>query len=136
ITTEDAATVSRMQQKRLRKGQSLKDALRAVQTVRRFGTGKRIIVTYGSTTMSVREAVAFGSLDVSVLQLVYLEPFPEWEFESLADHDVVVVEQSCAGQLAELLQRRTKVRVRAAVQQYDGRPFDPEALAARLKEVF
>jgi len=27
------------------------------------------------------------------------------------------------------------VKVKGSVTQYDGRPFDPEALAARLKEV-
>jgi 2-oxoglutarate ferredoxin oxidoreductase subunit alpha len=64
-----------------------------------------------------------------------LEPFPVWEFGELEGRDVVVVEQSCAGQLSALLQRRTRVRVKDTVTQYDGRPFDPEELASRLKEV-
>jgi 2-oxoglutarate ferredoxin oxidoreductase subunit alpha len=106
-----------------------------MRTVNRFGSGKKVIVTYGSTTMSVREAVSFGGLEVQVVQPVYLEPFPEWELQDLAGTEVVVVEQSCAGQLAALLERRAGVRIRGAVTQYDGRPFDPEDLAARLKEV-
>lgn len=135
ITTEDAATISRMQEKRLRKQRSLEAALHGVRTVNRFGSGKAVIVTYGSTTMSVREAVRHGSLDARIVQLVYLEPFPVWEFGELEGRDVVVVEQSCAGQLSALLQRRTGVRVKDTVTQYDGRPFDPEELASRLKEV-
>ncbi len=135
ITTEDAGTIALMQEKRLRKRDGLVNTLRGMRTANRFGSGKKTIVTYGSTVMSVREAVAFGGLDVTVVQPVYLEPFPTWEFEELADAEVVVVEQSCAGQLAALLERRTGVRVRALVTQYDGRPFDPEDLAARLKEV-
>jgi 2-oxoglutarate ferredoxin oxidoreductase subunit alpha len=135
ITTEDAGMIVKMQQKRLRKGRSLIEALRGMRTVNRFGSGKKVIVTYGSTTGSVREAVSFGGLDVTVVQPVYLEPFPEWEFQELAGSEVVVVEQSCTAQLATLLERRTRVKIRARVTQYDGRPFDPEDLAARLKEV-
>jgi 2-oxoglutarate ferredoxin oxidoreductase subunit alpha len=65
-----------MQQKRLRKRESLVQTLRGMKTVNRFGSGGRTIVTYGSTTMSVLEAVACGGLDVTVLQPMYLEPFP------------------------------------------------------------
>jgi 2-oxoglutarate ferredoxin oxidoreductase subunit alpha len=135
ITTEDAGTIARMHEKRLRKRRSLIESLHGMRTVNRFGSGKKVIVTYGSTTMSVREAVSFGGLEVQVVQPVYLEPFPEWELQDLAGTEVVVVEQSCAGQLAALLERRAGVRIRGAVTQYDGRPFDPEDLAARLKEV-
>jgi 2-oxoglutarate ferredoxin oxidoreductase subunit alpha len=135
ITTEDAVMITRMQDKRLKKRGSLIEALRGMRTVNRFGSGKKTILTYGSTTMSVLEAVRLGELDAQVVQPVYLEPFPEWEFQALAGKDVVVVEQSCAAQFATLLERRTGVRVRATVTQYDGRPFDPEDLAARLKEV-
>lgn len=135
ITTEDAGTIARMQEKRFRKRRSLIESLHGMRTVNRFGSGKKVIVTYGSTTMSVREAVSLGGLDVQVVQPVYLEPFPEWELQDLAGSEVVVVEQSCAGQLAELLERRAGVRIRGVVTQYDGRPFDPEDLAARLKEV-
>jgi 2-oxoglutarate/2-oxoacid ferredoxin oxidoreductase subunit alpha len=135
ITTEDAGTIALMQEKRLRKRDGLVKTLRGMRAATRFGSGKKTIVTYGSTVMSVREAVAFGGLDVTVVQPVYLEPFPTWEFDDLAGVEVVVVEQSCSGQLAELLERRTDVRISARVTQYDGRPFDPEDLAARLKEV-
>jgi 2-oxoglutarate/2-oxoacid ferredoxin oxidoreductase subunit alpha len=135
ITTEDASTIALMQEKRLRKREGLVTTLRGMRTATRFGSGKKTIVTYGSTAMSVREAVAFGGLDMTVVQPVYLEPFPTWEFADLSGTEVVVVEQSCSGQLAALLERRTGVRIRGLVTQYDGRPFDPEDLAARLKEV-
>ncbi len=135
ITTEAADMIAKMQEKRMRKRKGLVDKLRSMRTVNRYGSGRKVVVTYGSTTMSVREAVAFGGLDVQVVQPVYLEPFPEWEFEQLAGTEVIVVEQSCDAQLATFLKRRTDVSVRSSVTQYDGRPFDPEELAARLKEV-
>ena len=135
IATEDATTIAQMQDKRLRKGRGLVEMLRGMRTVNRFGSGKKVVVTYGSTTMSVREALSFAGLEATIVQPVYLEPFPEWEFQALAGAEVVVVEQSSTAQLATLLKRRTGVTVRAEVTQYDGRPFDPADLAARLKEV-
>ncbi len=135
ITTEDAGTIALMQQKRLRKRESLVQTLRGMKTVNRFGSGGRTIVTYGSTTMSVLEAVACGGLDVTVLQPMYLEPFPVWEFDDVVKDGVIVVEQSCAGQLAMLLRQTCGLEVTGSVTQCDGRPFDPEDLATRLKEV-
>ena len=55
--------------------------------------------------------------------------------EALAGREVIVVEQSATAQLAALLQRETEVKVSSTITQYDGRPFDPEELAGRLKEV-
>ncbi len=135
ITTEAADIIAMMQEKRLRKRKGLIEKLRRMRTVNRYGSSRNVVVTYGSTAMSVREAVAIGKLDVQVVQPVYLEPFPEWEFEQLSGSGVIVVEQSCEAQLAALLKHRTGVSVRNSITQYDGRPFDPEELAARLKEV-
>ena len=85
--------------------------------------------------MSVREALAAGGIEARVVQPVFLEPFPDWEFDELAGEEAIVVEQSCDAQLATLLTRRTGLNVIASILQYDGRPFDPEDLARRLKEV-
>ena len=135
ISTEDAGQIVRMQDKRLSKGKSLEKAVRGMRTVNRFGSGDAVIVTYGSTVMSVLEALSHGDIEAEVVQPVYLAPFPAWEFESLAGREIIVVEQSGAAQLAALLQRETEVKVHSTITQYDGRPFDPEALADRLKEV-
>ena len=135
ITTEDAGMISRMQEKRLRKRETLVAALQRMKTVNRHGDRGPAILTYGSTTMSVREALAYGGIEAEVVQPVYLEPFPAWELGDLSARQVVVVEQSCAAQMAGLLRRNTGADVRASVTRYDGRPFDPEDLARRLKEV-
>jgi len=135
ITTEDPDVITLMQEKRHRKRDSLVEHLKSRSCVKRFGGSGPLIVTYGSTTMSVLEALAYGNLEARVVQPLFLEPFPEWEFADLQGDDAIVVEQSCDGQFTELLRRRTGINVVAAVLQYDGRPFDPEELAGRLKEV-
>jgi len=47
-----------------------------------FGHGEPVIFTYGSTTMSVLEALQCANLEATVVQPIYLEPFPTWEFEN------------------------------------------------------
>ena len=135
LTTEAAGPIARMHEKRNRKRQTVLKVIAGMKTVNRFGSGKTAIVTYGSTTMSVREALLAGGLEAEVIQPVFLEPFPAWEFESLQGRDVVVVEQSCAAQLATLLELKTGIKVAHSITRYDGRPFDPDELADRLKEV-
>jgi len=135
ISTEDPDMICLMQEKRRRKRDSVVEHLRGRSCVNRFGETGPLIVTYGSTTLSVLEALSCGDLEARVVQPVYLEPFPEWEFSDLDGEDAIVVEQSCDAQFSELLRRRTGLNVVASVLQYDGRPFDPEDLARRLKEV-
>ncbi|MFW6102981.1 MAG: 2-oxoacid:acceptor oxidoreductase subunit alpha [Chloroflexota bacterium] len=135
LTTEAAGAIASMHEKRNRKRQTVVEAVREMNTVNRFGSGKTAIVTYGSTTMSVREALLAGSLEAEVVQPVFLEPFPSWEIESLKERNVVVVEQSCAAQLATLLEMKTGIKATHSITQYDGRPFDPDDLADRLREV-
>ena len=135
ISTEDPDMVCVMQEKRRRKRDSVVEHLKEMSCVNRFGETGPLIVTYGSTTMSVLEALASGDVAARVVQPVYLEPFPEWEFAAFDGEEAIVVEQSCDAQFAELLRRRTGLKVVASILQYDGRPFDPEDLARRLKEV-
>ena len=94
-----------------------------------------LIFTYGSTAMSVLEALRAGDIEATVVQPVYLEPFPTWELEEYAATDVIVVEQSCSGQFAMLLNEKAQIRPRTVIRKYDGRPFEPRELAQELKEV-
>jgi 2-oxoglutarate ferredoxin oxidoreductase subunit alpha len=133
VTTEEGDAIAAMHDKRDRKGASLVERLREGRTVNRFGDEGPLIVTYGSTTMSVLEALAAGGISARVLQPVYLEPLPVWEFEGLADEPAIVVEQSSTGQFATLLADRAGVDATDVILRYDGRPFEPVELAAELK---
>ncbi len=133
ITTEDGAAIVRMHDKRSRKREALLEHLKGARTVNRFGSGRTIIFTYGSTTMSVLEAVAAGGIDATVVQPVYLEPFPTWELAEYAGTRPIVVEQSAAGQFATLLAEKARVDASAVVKRYDGRPFDPLELAGAIR---
>ena len=134
ITVEDGETIAAMHDKRDRKGASLTEHVRGLKTVNRFGDEGPVILTYGSTTMSVLEALAAGGITARVVQPVYLEPFPVWEFADLADETAVVVEQSSSGQFATFMAERAGVSASDVILRYDGRPFEPVELAEEIRE--
>jgi 2-oxoglutarate ferredoxin oxidoreductase subunit alpha len=133
ITTEDGPVIAAMHDKRDRKGARLTEHLRGARTVNRFGDEGPLILTYGSTTMSVLEALTAGGIAARVVQPVYLEPFPVWEFEGLADKSAIVVEQSSTGQFATLLADRAGISATDVILRYDGRPFEPVELAEEIR---
>ncbi len=137
ITTEDPEEVTKMHDKRERKAESILKYMKDMKTVNTYGDedSENVIFTYGSTTMSVLEAMRTGDIHAKVVQPRYLEPLPIWELEKYNDHRVVVVEQSVSGQFATLLRDKINIRPKAVIKRYDGRPFDPEGLADKIKGV-
>jgi len=135
ITTEEPEKLLNMHDKRRKKLQSLISYLKNFTTVNTFGTKGPVVFTFGSTTMSVLEAIDYGKLEMTVVQPVYLEPFPIWDLEKFRGKKAIVVEQNSSGQLASLLKEKVGVNVQSMILKYDGRPFDPQVLAKQLKEV-
>ncbi|MDY6932313.1 MAG: 2-oxoacid:acceptor oxidoreductase family protein, partial [Halobacteriota archaeon] len=135
ITTEKAEIIEKMQDKRRRKRETIEDHLKEMDTVKRFGDEGPLICTYGSTTMSLLEALRYKGIGARVVQPIYLEPFPVWEFERYDGEDVIVVEESAIGQFATLLKEKTGITVSKVVKKYDGRAFDPIELGEDLMEV-
>lgn len=135
ITTEDPDTIAKMQDKRQRKGKAIIDYMKGMHTVNIFGEKGPVILTYGSTTMSVLEALKAAKMEATVVQPIYLEPLPVWELEKYKGGEAIVVEQSCMGQFASMLKEKVGIEPKAVIKKYDGRPFDPVDLAAKIKEV-
>jgi 2-oxoglutarate ferredoxin oxidoreductase subunit alpha len=134
ITTEAGPVIAKMHDKRQKKAATIVDHLRDTRTVNRFGDKGPLIFTYGSTTMSVLEALRFGGIEATVVQPVYLEPFPVWEFERYVGMTPIVVEQSASGQFATLIGDKTQLKPSAVIRRYDGRAFDPIELAEDLRK--
>lgn len=133
ITTDDARGVAKMQEKRARKREAIEDFLEGRRTVNRYGSGGPTILTYGSATMSVREALRAGGIDATVVQPIYLEPLPVWELEAYVDSYPIIVEQSSTHQFATLLEERAGILAAGVIRRYDGRPFDPVELAGAIE---
>jgi len=136
ITTEDAQTIQFMHNKRGKKINALIDYLKNKTTVNiTQGEHPLNIFSYGSTYMSVLEALKYGKINPTVIQPIYLNPLPIWELEKFKDQKNIVVEQSFTGQFSNLLKEKAGIPIKAIIKKYDGRPFDPIELYTRIKEV-
>ena len=137
ITTEIHDEIKTMRDKLVRKQNSILEYMRSQKTVNTYGDDDAKIFTYGSTTMSVLEALTAGGINATVIQPVYLEPFPVWELEKYKNNNgkVIVVEQSATGQFETLLYEKTRITADAHIRRYDGMPFEPTELAEQIKGV-
>jgi 2-oxoglutarate ferredoxin oxidoreductase subunit alpha len=135
ITTEDPDMTAKMHDKRHRKTENCIEYMKNLKTVNVYGDSGPLIFTWGSTTISVLEALNYGEIDATVIQPIYLRPFPTWEIERYKDQPVVTVELNKTGQFTQLIKEKAGITVKKLINQYNARPFDPIELSAKLKEV-
>ncbi len=136
ITTENAEKISFMHDKRNKKLKTLIEYLQGQETVKIIrGENPINIFTYGSTYMSVLEALRYGRLNPTTVAPIYLSPLPTWELEEFKNQDNIVIEQSSTRQFTKLLKEKGGLNIRNTIKQYDGRPFDPIDLSKKIKEV-
>lgn len=136
ITTEKAEWIAKMHDKRNKKVNALIEHLKTQHTVNIIrGEHPTNIFTYGSTYMSVLEALKYGGLNPTIVQPIFLSPFPIWKIEEFKNQDNLVIEQSVTGQFASLLKEKAGLNIRSVIKKYDGRPFDPIELSVKIKEV-
>ncbi len=137
ITTEASKDVRALQEKMLRKGESLSAELAAYPAVQVYGPhdAEKTVVCWGSEKWACIEAAErFGA---RVVQPLVLAPFPvrQWEEAMTGTGRVACVEDNATGQFARLL-RQQGFDPGQPVLKYDGRPFEVDELEARLGEVF
>jgi 2-oxoglutarate ferredoxin oxidoreductase subunit alpha len=135
ITTENADVINLMHNKRAKKNKAIIEYLKPRNTVNIFGDNGPLIFTYGSTTMSVLEALKYGGIEARVIQPRFLSPFPVWELEAYKRESVITIELSKAGQFSNLLKNKTGILTETLINRYDGRAFDPIELSHQIKEV-
>jgi 2-oxoglutarate ferredoxin oxidoreductase subunit alpha len=136
ITTENAEIISFMHDKRNKKLKTLVEHLKRKNTVNIIrGETPINIFAYGSTYMSVLEALKYDGLNPTTIQPIFLSPLPTWELEEFQDQDNIVVEQSISGQFTSLLKEKAGLKIKSTIKRYDGRPFDPIELSMKIKEV-
>ena len=136
ITTEDPAIVARMAEKRRRKEEGLAQALRDYPQVSITGheTGLVALLCWGSTA-GVCDEVA-GPLGLRVVRPVVLSPFPAEPVRKALEGAgmVIAVEENATAQLATLAAQHG-ILSSGRILRYDGRPFTPEFLRERIREV-
>jgi len=98
------------------------------------------VLFFGTTKGPVQEAVgwlAAEGVKVAAMQLVTLWPFPADDVSVFlgAAKRTIIIEGNYTGQLQGLVREQCLRDVDEALHRYDGRPFSPEQIYAKLKEV-
>jgi len=136
ITTEEAGAVRQMSDKRARKSAGLAAEMETCETVRTNGVpGNGTAIACWGSAKGVCFEVA-EEIGLRAVQPVVLSPFPKVQLTYALEGAtrLVVVEENATGQFAALL-RLHGIAPDATILRYDGRPFSPDALLPRLREV-
>lgn len=143
-TTERPDLTVKMMEKRMRKLEYLERELveKEIETTRLFGQedADATIIGWGSTKGPIREAMRILSkegISVNYRQIVYLHPFPIKVLEDTLKNakKTVIVENSFTSQLSGLIRQYTLRDVDSKILKYDGRPWNPDSLAQKIKGV-
>jgi 2-oxoacid:acceptor oxidoreductase, alpha subunit len=136
ITTEDAALVARMADKRRRKEKTLSEELAHLPCVSTGGNRAApvALLCWGSVGNACSEVAA--ELGLRVIRPLVLSPFPDRQFTDACTgiERMIAVEENATGQLVSLIKEHGG-KVDDMILKYDGRPFTPEELKMRVQEV-
>jgi 2-oxoglutarate/2-oxoacid ferredoxin oxidoreductase subunit alpha len=134
VAVEDGELIKKMQEKRKRKYEKLKQEVETMETVKVSGEGAVAVVFWGSTKGVVQEAVK--DLDIKTVQVLVMEPFSRKQMEEALSgvEKIVSVETNATGQLSKVLQCNG-FKVDKEILKYDGRPFYVEELREKLQQI-
>lgn len=137
ITVEDAVSVKRMQEKRLRKWEILREYILSREDALIVSgdiNSKKALITWGSNAGVVEEVGK--ELGFKVLRPLFLDPFPEDKLRKELEgaEFIVSLECSASGQFEKLL-NMYGMRSHRNLKKYDGRPFFRDELSELLREV-
>jgi len=137
ITVEDAFLVKRMQDKRMKKAETIKKHVLSEEygvKVEGEPDVKRVIITWGSNKGAVNEVAE--ELGYKVVRPLVLEPFPSERIKKeIEGADKVVAVECSAGEQFTKLLNMYGIRVDGTIKKYDGRPFYSDELKGLLERV-
>lgn len=141
-TTEDPVLTAKMMDKRFKKMDSLLKEFESMETVKLYGPEKAdvTLIGWGSTKGPIREAMkllAKANVKANYLQIIFLNPFPASKVQKVlkSAEKTVVIENNKTSQLTSLIKENVLMDVDRKILKYDGRPFNPEELAEKIREV-
>jgi len=135
LRTDKAEAMVSMKDKRNRKSQQLALATQRYNRVQKYGNSGMAVFAYGSAVLELREALKHCPIPFTIVALIYLLPFPAAELQEYEGQEIIVLEHSSNGNLAQYLQQQLNVKIKKSLLRYDGRPYAPLELAAELKEL-
>ena len=141
-TTTDPGKVVAMAEKRFRKREPLAEEVSDLEPVEVFGDPNPAVtlVGWGSTKGPALEAMRMlrgRGVKSRFIQVVYMEPFPAEELRGLlkGGGEFILFETNMTAQLGKLIKLNTGFVFEHVALKYDGRPFNPGEICARVEEV-
>ena len=136
ITVEDEETVEKMQLKRLRKFQSMREEVEKLKAVEIYGnkTSEKAIIAWGSTIGPAKEVAE--ELNIKLIQPIIIEPFPEKQMKKALKgvKKLISVELNALGQMEKVL-NCYGIKPNEKILKYNGRPFSPEELREKVSKI-
>lgn len=138
-TIEDAETIKKRFEIRLKKIEDVKKEVRKFETYQTFGNknGKKILISTGSNKGAILDALKDKRMkDWKFIHINYLLPFADIEKEVKGKKDVFVLEQNSTGTLADLIQKEILIRIdkKNKILKYDARPWTASEIVGRLEK--
>ena len=98
------------------------------------------ILSFGSTKMPILEAMKIlqgQGVQINFLKVSYLYPFPAKAVEEFIKNakKTLVIENNKTGQFEGLIKEHTGLSVNYNLRKYDGRPFYPEEIVEKVKNI-
>ena len=141
-TTSDADEAVAMSDKRFRKQDALRREIEALQPLKTYGPEDADItlVGWGSTKGPALEALKMlrrKGVAARFVQVVYMEPFPVEAVRAAlrGDGKFMLLEANRTAQLGRLIKLNNGFTFEHVALKYDGRPFNPGEIYARVEEV-
>lgn len=97
-------------------------------------SAKTTLISWGSNKGSILTALA-NLNNTNFIHFSWVYPFPQKEFSNLIKNSttLITLEGNSTGQLNQLISQETGIRIKKQILKYDGRPFYPDEIIAKLK---
>jgi 2-oxoglutarate ferredoxin oxidoreductase subunit alpha len=132
--TIESEEVEKMQEKRLRKYETMKKEVEKLPAIKVYGkrNSKIALISFGISKGAAIEAAE--RLKIKLIQPIILEPFPQEQIANALKgvKKVFTVELNTTGQMAKLL-NQNGIKVDGKILKYNGRPFLAKEIEEKLK---
>jgi 2-oxoglutarate/2-oxoacid ferredoxin oxidoreductase subunit alpha len=135
IAVEDAKSIKEMQDKRIRKFESLRKEVNKIKCVNVYGNknSKKALIFWGSVKGAAIEASK--KLGIKAVQIMIFQPFPEKQLKKALEkvEKLISVETNASGQMTQLVKNQG-INVAQTILKYDGRPFTAQEIIKKIKK--
>jgi len=138
FASDDAENRKAMMEKRMKKLETLEKEMPKPVV---YGSKKAKIglISWGSNKGIILEAQKIlqdQGVKTDFLHLNFLNPFPAKPVAEFCQYrQTLLIEQNISGQLAGLIREKTGLKIENQFLKYDGRPFYPEEIAEKVKQM-